>query len=221
MHGGPTGDAALWWYAPIAHLVAQGWAVLDVNYRGSVGFGRRYQDALFGGWGVDEIEDAVAGVAAAGQAADLSPTTVMFGVSAGGYSSLMGAITRPDIFKAAVCGSGVTDLTTLSRDTHPSQAYYLDAILGPQAEHPELYRERSPLFRVEELTRPVLVWHGTASQATPLAAAQAFADACRAKGKPCDFEVIEGEAYGGATRKGTEQVLDLISGWLQREALGR
>jgi dipeptidyl aminopeptidase/acylaminoacyl peptidase len=221
MHGGPTGDAALWWYAPIAHLVSRGWAVLDVNYRGSVGFGRAYQDALFGGWGVEEIEDAVSGVEAARAAFDLSPVTVMFGVSAGGYSSLMAAIIRPDIFKATVCGSGVTDLTTLPRDTHLSQRYHLDAILGPQSEYAALYRERSPLYRVHDLTRPVLVWHGVRSLATPLAAAEAFAERCRVLGRDCHFVAIEGEAYGGTTRRGTIEVLDLVHSWLEQNALGR
>lgn len=221
LHGGPTGDAALWWYAPIAHLVAAGWAVLDVNYRGSVGFGRDHLDALVGGWGIGEVEDAVTGVAAATSALPLSGRTAVFGLSAGGFSTVVSLLAHPEVYAAGVAGSGVYDLVTLSEETVPQQAYYLTRLLGPSAEHFSTYVERSPLRRAAELTRPVLIWHGTAAPSTPIGQSERLAAALSAAGREHELRIYEGEGYGGLRIDTTRAQLEDAASFLSRTVLDR
>lgn len=224
LHGGPTGDAALWWYAPVDHLVAAGWAVLDVNYRGSVGFGRDYVDALIGGWGRDEVEDAAAGVLAARAALGpevLSSRTAVFGVSAGGFSTMACLLAHPEIFMAGVAGCGVYDLSTLAEHTVPAQAYYLERLLGPAAESYATYVDNSPLTRAHELSRPVLVWHGTAASATPIDQAERLVGALAAAGREHEFKVYEGEGYGGLRVATSKARLDDTLAFLGRTVLDR
>ncbi|MHB8669601.1 MAG: alpha/beta hydrolase family protein [Acidimicrobiales bacterium] len=221
LHGGPTGDAALWWYSPIAHLVAAGWAVLDVNYRGSVGFGRDYLDSLVGEWGSAEVEDAAAGVAAARTAADLSDRTAVFGLSAGGFSTVASLLAHPEIYAAGVAGSGVYDLVTLSEETVPQQAYYLNRLLGPSSENFATYVARSPLHRAADLRRPVLIWHGTAAPATPVGQSRALAAALEAAGREHVLRIYEGEGYGGLRVDTTRAQLEDASAFLARTVLDR
>jgi len=217
IHGGPTGDGALWWFYPLQYLLLQGWAILDVNYRGSVGFGRAFLDALIGGWGEAEVADAAAGVEAARRALELHATTIIFGVSAGAYTAAMSCITRPEVYHAGICGSGLYDLTTIAQETDPGLAFYLDTLFGPKEETLELLRRRSPRYRAAELTRPLLIWHGTASTSTPLRQAEDFVGELGRLGKHHTFLPVERETYGGMYAATTAHLLGAMHEFLRQE----
>lgn len=218
VHGGPVGDGALWWLHIMAGMLADGWVVLDVNHRGSVGFGREFQDALIGGWGEADVADVAAGVEAARSQFALDRRTCIFGVSAGGYAAAMGCLLHPELYFAGVCGSGVYDLTRISEETNPAQRFYIQSLFGERAADVGLLAARSPVLRALEIQRPLLIWQGEDSIATPRAQADRFAAALTAAGRPHRYELIPQEAYGGTYACRTQRILELTSEFL-RQAL--
>jgi len=130
-HGGPTSQATTGLNLRTQYWTSRGFAVLEVNYRGSSGYGRTYRDALRGQWGVAEVEDCIAGALylAHRGLADRSRLCISGG-SAGGYTSLM-ALTFHDVFAAGAIYYGVSDLSALARDTHKFESHYLDGLVGP------------------------------------------------------------------------------------------
>ncbi|MEZ5481935.1 MAG: prolyl oligopeptidase family serine peptidase [Porticoccaceae bacterium] len=143
-HGGPTGATSTALNLKIQFWTSRGFAVLDVNYRGSTGYGREYRQQLNGAWGIADIEDVVAGtrhIIAQGLA---DPHRVAIrGSSAGGYT-VLAALTFTDTFKAGACLYGIGDLETLATDTHKFESRYLDQLIGPYPETKAIYQQRSP-----------------------------------------------------------------------------
>src|SRR5690606_28014413 len=130
-HGGPTSQASTGLNLRTQYWTSRGFAVLEVNYRGSSGYGRAYRDALRGQWGVGEVLDCIAGAAALAQRGLCdSKRTCISGGSAGGYTALA-ALTFHDAFAAGAIYYGVSDLSALIRDTHKFESRYLDSLVGP------------------------------------------------------------------------------------------
>jgi len=195
-HGGPTAAASSGLNLKIQFWTSRGFAVLDVNYRGSTGYGREYRRKLDGRWGVADVEDCVAGARHLVESglADGKRLAIRGG-SAGGYTTLC-ALTFHDLFRAGAAYYGVSDLEALARDTHKFEAHYLDRLVGTYPEHRDLYRERSPIHHVERLSCPVIFFQGLEDRVVPPDQTEKMADALRAKGIAVAYVPFAGEAHG-------------------------
>jgi dipeptidyl aminopeptidase/acylaminoacyl peptidase len=195
-HGGPTSAAAATLDYGIQFWTSRGFGVVDVDYGGSSGYGRRYRERLRGGWGVVDVDDCVnAGRWLADQGLVDGARMVIRGASAGGYTTLC-ALTFRDVFAAGASHYGVADVGGLARDTHKFESRYLDRLIGPWPEAQALYHQRSPVFHAERLRTPLILFQGAEDKVVPPAQAEAMAGALRANGVPYAYLVYEGEQHG-------------------------
>ena len=195
-HGGPTGQTSPSFSLAIQYWTSRGFAVLDVNYRGSTGFGREYREALYRRWGDADVDDMVHGAEYLVAAGLADPAMLAIrGGSAGGYTALA-ALAFRDTFSAGTSLYGIGDLMTLARDTHKFESRYLDLLIGPLPETEALYRERSPIEHVDALNCPVIFLQGADDKVVPPNQAEAMVDALDAKGIPVAYVLFEGEGHG-------------------------
>jgi dipeptidyl aminopeptidase/acylaminoacyl peptidase len=195
-HGGPTGATSPSFSLGIQYWTSRGFAVLDVNYRGSTGFGRSYREALYGAWGVADVDDMVAGAEYLVAQGAVDPARLAIrGGSAGGYTTLA-ALAFRDTFSAGASLYGIGDLMTLARDTHKFESRYLDRLIGPLPEAEAVYRKRSPINHVDGLDCPVIFLQGDEDQVVPPNQAEAMVAALDAKGIPVAYVLFEGEGHG-------------------------
>ena len=202
IHGGPTASARPELSTSVQFWTTRGFAVADVNYRGSTGYGRDFRDALRGQWGVADVADcmAVAAYLAGGGLVD-GGRCVIRGGSAGGFTALA-ALCSGDVMAGACVLYAVTDLLTLDDGTHKFESRYNDGLVGPRPGSEDLYRERSPLTHATDISVPVLVLQGTDDLVVPLEQADALVEVLREQGTLYDYLVFEGEGHGfrqGAT----------------------
>lgn len=195
-HGGPTAATAPVLNLKVQFWTSRGFAVLDVNYRGSTGYGRAYRDKLKGGWGVVDVEDCVAGAQFLVNRGDVDPQRLAIrGSSAGGFTTLA-ALTFHDLFSAGASLYGIGDLEALAQDTHKFESRYLDSLVGPYPEAMDVYRARSPIHHVDQLACPVIFLQGLEDRIVPPAQAEAMVAALEAKGLPVAYVAFEGEQHG-------------------------
>jgi len=196
IHGGPTAAARAEYSTSVQFWTTRGFAVVDVNYRGSVGYGRRYRDLLLGEWGVADVADCVAAVRwLADQGRVDGDRCVIRGGSAGGFTALE-ATCRSNVFAAACSLYGVTDLRALAADTHKFESRYLDGLVGPYPQDAARYEERSPFFHAELLDCPVLLLQGSEDPIVPPNQAAALNAALAERGVPHAMILFQGEAHG-------------------------
>jgi dipeptidyl aminopeptidase/acylaminoacyl peptidase len=195
-HGGPTG------FAPGAFVLAhqfwtsRGYAILDVNYGGSAGFGRAYRERLRGRWGIVDARDCIDGAQAMVEQGRADPERLVIrGGSAGGYTALR-ALTSSEIFAAGISLYGVSDLEALAKDTHKFESRYLDGLVGPYPEDRQTYLDRSPISHTDRLAAPILLLQGTEDRVVPPVQTEAMAQAARAKGLPVAMIMYPGEGHG-------------------------
>lgn len=195
-HGGPTGATETGLNLKIQYWTSRGFAVIDVNYRGSTGYGRHYRQQLHGAWGVHDVEDVCAAadyLIARGLA---NPEQIAIkGSSAGGYT-VLAALTFTDTFKAGASLYGIGDLETLATDTHKFESRYLDSLVGAYPQERALYQQRSPIHHTEQLSCPVIFFQGLDDLVVPPAQAQAMVDALDQKQVPVAYVTFASEAHG-------------------------
>jgi dipeptidyl aminopeptidase/acylaminoacyl peptidase len=173
-HGGPTSAAVPVLNPSIQYWTSRGFAVVDVNYGGSTGYGRAYRDRLRGQWGVVDVEDCVNAARYLASEGRVDPDRMAIsGGSAGGFTTLC-ALTFHDVFAAGASHYGIGDLEALARDTHKFEARYLDNLIGPYPERADLYRERSPIHSSERLSCPVIFFQGLQDRVVPPNQAEAM-----------------------------------------------
>jgi dipeptidyl aminopeptidase/acylaminoacyl peptidase len=195
-HGGPTGAATSALQLGIQYWTSRGFAVMDVNYRGSTGFGRAYRDRLRESWGVVDVADCVNAARFAGSEGAADPARLAIsGGSAGGYTVLC-ALTFHDVFAAGASHYGIGDLEALARDTHKFEARYLERLVGPYPERRDLYVERSPIHFTERLSCPVIFFQGLEDRVVPPNQAEAMVEALAGRGIPHAYVSFEGEGHG-------------------------
>jgi len=196
IHGGPTSAARSQFMLSVQFWTSRGFAVVDVNYGGSTGYGRAYRDLLKGQWGVVDVEDCVAAATYLAERGDVDPGRLAIrGGSAGGFTTLA-ALAFHDTFAAGVSKYGVADLAVLARDTHKFESRYLDSLVGPWPEAEDLYRERSPLFHADQIRVPLLVLQGLEDEVVPPNQSELIVDALRRNGVPVAYLAFEGEQHG-------------------------
>lgn len=195
-HGGPTANASSAMSLGIQFLTSRGIAVVDVDYGGSTGYGRDYRRLLNGAWGIVDVDDCIAAAEALVARGDVDPNRLAIkGGSAGGFTSLA-ALAFHDTFAAGISRFGVGDLEALARDTHKFESRYLDSMVGPYPASADLYRQRSPVHHLDEITCPILVLQGAEDRVVPPAQAEAIAAALTANAIPHAYLLFEGEGHG-------------------------
>ena len=195
-HGGPTAANDPGFDPLVQYFTSRGLAVLAVDYRGSVGYGRAYRQRLRGLWGLADVDDCVsAAVSLADDGRIDGDRMVIRGTSAGGLTAL-GALIRSDRFAGAATWYGVTDLEALATETHDFEARYMDSLVGPLPGAAATYRDRSPIHHADRVTGAVLLLQGLDDPVVPADQAQRFVEALRAHGVDCRYQAFAGEAHG-------------------------
>jgi dipeptidyl aminopeptidase/acylaminoacyl peptidase len=178
------------------YWTSRGFAVLDVNYGGSSGFGRVYRNRLRGNWGVRDMQDAIYGALflADEKRVDRKRMAIK-GWSAGGYTTLC-ALAFSDVFRAGVSYFGLSDLNLFVGDTHKFEARYLDRLVGPYPEKKDLYEARSPLYHIEKMTASLLLLQGMDDPIVPPNQSQEIYDKLKKEGRDVTLLLFEGEKHG-------------------------
>ena len=196
MHGGPTAHSAPNLTLSRQFWTTRGFAVVDVNYGGSSGFGRAYRQRLLGQWGVADLADAVAAVRFLVESGRADGRRVVIrGASAGGYSVLC-ALAFTDVFAAGVSYFGIADLERLAASTHKFESRYLDRMIAPLPEGRAVYRARSPIHHLQQVRGALLAFQGAADKAVPPEQSRAIVAAARARGLPVAYIEFEDEDHG-------------------------
>ncbi len=202
VHGGPTSATTATYNAAAQFFASRGYAVLEINHRGSTGYGRDYLLALREGWGVVDIADTAAGARFLADSGLADPgRLVIMGGSAGGYTVLQTLVTHPGLFRAALCLYGVANLFTLATDTHKFEERYLDSLVGPLPETSARYRDRSPIYHADQLRDPIAIFQGAIDPVVPPAQAELIVAALRRSGVPHEYHLYEGEGHGWRKRE--------------------
>ena len=207
-HGGPTGATSSDLSLETQYWTSRGFAVLDVNYGGSTGYGRAYRERLAGRWGIVDVDDCVHAAEHCVEQGWCDPRRLIIkGGSAGGYTTLA-ALAFRDVFQAGASYYGVGDLEALTRDTHKFESRYLDKLIGPYPESRALYIERSPIHAVENLSAPLIFFQGSEDKVVPLEQAEAMVAALRAKGVQAAYLLFDGEQHGFRRAETVRRCLD-------------
>lgn len=195
-HGGPTAQARRQLQTAILYWTSRGIAVVDVDYRGSTGYGRAYRRELDGQWGVADVDDCVAAAAYLADRGDVDRDRLMIrGGSAGGFT-VLAALALHDVFAAGACRYGVADLEALATDTHKFESRYLDSLIGPYPDAKATYEIRSPINHLGGLDAPMIVLQGDEDAIVPPAQSEMVVAALEAKGVPVSYLLFEGEQHG-------------------------
>ena len=195
-HGGPTGMADAAMDLRKQYWTSRGFAVLDVNYSGSTGYGRAYKERLKSAWGVRDVEDVCdAALYVADQGLVDRNRLIIKGSSAGGYTVLC-ALTYHNVFACGASYYGISDLETLLADTHKFEARYTDTLVGPYPEQKQLYHDRSPLHYVDRLSCPVIFFQGIEDRVVPPSQAEKMVNALKEKGIAVSYVAFENEQHG-------------------------
>lgn len=196
-HGGPTGLVLDKWYVKLQFFANNGWNVLAVNYRGSGGYGKEYQQTLTGEWGVCDVEDCKSGAKYLIKLGKAKKDMIaIMGTSAGGYTTLMSLATHPDFYKAGVSFYGVVDLYELKDKTCRLEAHYNDSLIGTLPEAKTKYKMRSPINLVENITKPLLVLQGEKDSIINIKQTENLIKKLDKFDKIFEYKIYENESHG-------------------------
>lgn len=195
-HGGPTASASTALNLRTQFYTSRGIGVLDVDYRGSTGYGRAYREELAGQWGVADVDDCAAGAVYLAERGEADRDRLMItGGSAGGFTT-MAALTFRSVFKAGASHYGISDLEALARDTHKFESRYLERLVGPYPDRKDLYVERSPIHHIHRISCPVIFFQGLEDKVVPPNQSEAMVEALRKKDIPVEYVPFPGEHHG-------------------------
>ena len=196
IHGGPTSQTRPSFSLMRQYWTSRGFAVLDVNYGGSTGYGRDYRYALNSNWGVVDVEDCANGALyLADQGLVDRQKLVIRGGSAGGYTTLA-ALAFQTIFKAGASYYGVADITALARDTHKFEKRYSDQLIGKYPEEKALWEARSPINSIDTINSPLVLFQGEDDRIVPKNQSEMIYEALKKKGIKTELHIYPGEEHG-------------------------
>ena len=207
-HGGPTGATETSLNLKIQFWTSRGFAVLDVNYRGSTGYGRQYRDRLKNNWGITDVIDVCSGANYLIERGLVDKNKIAIrGSSAGGYT-VLAALTFGDIFKAGASLYGIGDLEALAKDTHKFEARYLDSLVGEYPKEKAIYHARSPIHHIAQLNCPVIFLQGLKDKVVPPTQAEAMVAALTKKGIKNAYVTFAEEGHGFRQAESIQQSIE-------------
>lgn len=205
-HGGPTAAASTALKLSVQFWTSRGFAVLDVNYAGSTGYGRDYRRSLYGLWGIADVEDCIAGAQYLVQQKLVDGERLIIrGSSAGGYTTLC-ALTFHKVFKAGASYYGISDVAALAQDTHKFESRYEARLIGGRSE--ALYRSRSPIHHAEQLSCPVIFFQGLEDKVVLPNQSERMANVLKVRGIPTAYVAFEGEQHGFRQANNIQRALE-------------
>ena len=195
-HGGPTGSSRNELSLALRYWTSRGWAVADVDYRGSTGYGRSFMNELNGKWGVFDVADCVAAARFLVSKGLADPERLAIkGGSAGGLT-VLSALSNYDDFSAGSCRYGVADLEILAKDTHKFESRYLDRLIGKYPEEKDVYIARSPIYQTDSIQSPMIILQGSEDAVVPPNQSELIVNALKLKGIRHAYILFEGEGHG-------------------------
>lgn len=220
IHGGPTSQVKAAFLPRVQFFTSRGYAVLEVNYRGSTGYGKEYRDALRGNWGIYDVQDSVSGAKylAAQNLVDEKRVVIMGG-SAGGFTVLKAMQDFPGFFKAGLCLYGVSNQFTLVADTHKFEARYSDSLLGPLPQAARVYRERSPEFYCDLIQDPIAIFQGEIDVVVPRSQSDKVVASLQRRGVPHEYHLYPGEGHGFRKTETIQAFYQAVDKFLQQHVI--
>lgn len=220
IHGGPTSQQSVRYHSMASYFTSRGFGWVELNYRGSTGFGRKYREALRGVWGITDVEDAVdcAKALIDQEIADPDKIIIMGG-SAGGYTVLNALAHYPGVFAAGIDKYGVSDLFALAQETHKFELHYTDLLVGRLPEDAQKYRDWSPLYHADKIQDPVAVFQGEEDVVVPPNQSEMIVKALQANGIPHIYVTYPGEGHGFRKAENIEDHLLKIERFIQKQVL--
>ncbi len=196
VHGGPTGNARVAFNPAVQFWTSRGFAVLDINHRGSTGYGRKFRHRLYGDWGVVDVADVDSAVCylIASEKVDADKIAIRGG-SAGGYV-VLATLAKSELFSAGVSYYGVCDLEMLAKDTHKFESRYLDQLIGPYPAARQVYLDRSPLYQIDGIKAAVLLLQGQEDKVVPPNQAEAIYEKLRQRNPATRYLSFADEGHG-------------------------
>lgn len=207
-HGGPTGATSAAFNLAMQYWTSRGFGVVDVNYGGSVGYGREYRRRLNGRWGIVDVADCINAARYLAERGDADAERLIIrGGSAGGYTTLA-ALAFKDVFRAGASYYGVSDLEALVRDSHKFEARYEHSLIGPYPERGDLYRERSPIHFVDRIACPLILFQGLDDRVVPPNQSELMYEAVVKRGIPAAYVAFPGEGHGFRKAENIKRTLE-------------
>ena len=195
-HGGPTGSTSTAFNVAVQFWTTRGFAVLDVNYRGSTGYGSRYRKSLYGKWGISDVQDCINGADFLARDGRVDKEKLAIrGSSAGGFTTLA-ALTFTNKFQVGASYYGISDLEALAIETHKFESHYMESLIGKYPENKKLYFDRSPLMHSELLSCPIILFQGSDDKVVPPNQSQRMANSLETQGIKVSYTVYDGEGHG-------------------------
>lgn len=208
VHGGPTSAASSTLNLGTQYWTSRGFAVVDINYGGSTGYGREYRDRLKGNWGIVDVQDSANAVRYLVEKGEVDGNRVAIaGGSAGGYTTLA-SLVFTDVYCAGASHFGLSELEVFVSETHKFESRYMDALLGPYPEAKEVYYDRSPINFTHQLSCPVIFFQGLDDKIVPPNQAELMVEALKRKGLPVAYIAFEGEGHGFRMAQNIKRSLD-------------
>ncbi len=207
-HGGPTGSAGPTYPFEYQYWTSRGFALVDVNYGGSYGYGRAYRQRLNGNWGVVDVDDCINAARHLVDKGLADPTRVSItGGSAGGFTVLL-SLTRRDFYNAGSSQYGIGDLELFVMETHKFESRYCETLVAPYPERVDVYRDRSAIYFADNMKVPVILFQGAEDVIVPPDQAEMFVEACRKNHLPYAYLLYEGEQHGFRQDKNIRQTFE-------------
>lgn len=208
-HGGPTSSASTTLRYGIQYWTSRGFAVIDVNYGGSTGYGREYRRRLLGQWGVVDVDDCCsAALYLADRGLVDRDRLAIRGGSAGGYTTFACLAFRSEVFGAGSAHFGVADLEIFTKDTHKFEAHYLESLVGPYPEKRDLYVARSPVHFTSQFRCALILFQGDEDKIVPPSQSRMMFDAARLRGLPTAYMLFQGEQHGFRKAESLKRALE-------------
>jgi len=197
IHGGPTSQVTAGFSTATAFFTSRGYGWLDVNYRGSTGYGHEYKNMLRGRWGDVDVEDSVSGARAlVVQGLANEKQLIIMGGSAGGYTVLNSLIRYPGVFKAGICNYGVSNLFMLDLDTHKFEAHYNASLIGQLPDAADKYHAWSPVYHAHHIRDALAVFQGSEDKVVLPNQSEVIVEKLRHQGVPFLYQLYQGEGHG-------------------------
>ena len=220
IHGGPTSQTPVSYAPGTAYFTSRGYAWLEVNYRGSTGYGRSYQLAQRLKWGLVDREDAAGGAHALVAQGLADPNRLVIkGGSAGGYTVLNSLVYSPGLFKAAICLYGVSNLYGLAKDTHKFEQHYNDTMVGFLPEAAGRYHDWSPVFHADKIQDAIAIFQGDIDKVVPPNQSEEIVKVLRQRGVPHIFRLYQGEGHGFRKSENIADYLQQSEQFLQQHVI--